>query len=473
MAQNSDKLANKIQSIFDHQRNAFRRYGAPSLGSRKLMLNKLLDEIILYKDEIIQAISKDFGHRSYHESLMAEILCCVNSIKHARRYLGKWMKPTPKPVPWYSQPGKAMIHYQPLGVVGIISPWNYPFQLCIGPLIPAIAAGNRVMLKPSNQTPATAEIINKIISRIFDPQEVAVILGPQVNDLFIELPFDHLFYTGSSRVGHIIMNAASKHLTPVTLELGGKSPVIVADDYALDKAVTSIMVGKLFNAGQTCIAVNHALIPKDKIEQFVDLAIKQTHRMYPTIADNPDYTSIISKPRYDRLMALIRDAREKGARVIETHSNETNMVEKQKISPTIILDVTNDMDIVKEEIFGPILPIIPYHAIYDAIEYIENQPRPLALYCFTDNPDTVDTILKSTTSGGACINDTLVHFIQDDLPFGGVGHSGMGRYHGVYGFETFSNQKGVYYQSRFNMMAAFRPPYGAVFKRVTDFLIGK
>ncbi|MBF0449443.1 MAG: coniferyl aldehyde dehydrogenase [Candidatus Magnetomorum sp.] len=463
----------KLQAIFEEQRRAFLKYGPPTLGSRKIALTRLEEEILLYKNEIALAISSDFGHRSYHETLMTEIFVCIKSIHHTKKHLKRWMKPQRQPVPWFCRPGKAKIHHQPLGVVGIMSPWNYPFQLCLGPMIAALSAGNRILLKPSGRMPETGKIIDKIISKVFERHEVAVVSGPGINDAFIQLPFNHLLYTGSSRIGKKVMRAASENLTPVTLELGGCSPVIVAEDYPLQKAVNSILTGKLFNAGQTCISANHAFVHHSKMDRFVEHAVKAIKKMYPTALDNADFTNIVSKERYDNLRFLIEDAKSKGATIIQPHEKELLQSNKRKILPTIITHTTPDMQVMKEEIFGPILPIVSYNSIYDVIENIEHHQRPLALYCFTNNQETMDTILRSTTSGGACINDTLLHFIQDDLPFGGVGHSGMGRYHGRYGFETFSNAKGVFYQSRVNIMGVLRPPYGRLFKTVMDFFIGK
>ncbi|KPA16510.1 coniferyl aldehyde dehydrogenase [Candidatus Magnetomorum sp. HK-1] len=470
---NTNNVYDSLKEIFEEQSLAFLKYGPPTLGSRKNALTRLEEEILLYKNEIAQAISSDFGHRSYHETLMTEIFVCIKTIHHTKKYLKKWMKPRRRPVPWYCRPGKAKIHYQPLGVVGIMSPWNYPFQLCIGPMIAAISAGNRVILKPSGRMPETGKIIEKIISKVFERNEVAVVSGSGVNDAFIQLPFNHLLYTGSTRIGKKVMRAASENLTPVTLELGGCSPVIVAKDFPVQKAVYSILTGKLFNAGQTCISANHAFIHESQVDQFVEYAVKAIKKMYSTALDNADYTNIVSKERYDNLRLLIEDAKSKGAKIIQPHEQELLQSNKRKILPTIIINTTPEMQVMKEEIFGPILPVISYDSIYDVIEKIEHNQRPLALYCFTYDQETIDTILRSTTSGGACINDTLLHFIQDDLPFGGVGHSGMGRYHGIHGFETFSNAKGVFYQSKVNIMGALRPPYGRLFKTVMDFFIGK
>ncbi|ETR67052.1 MAG: coniferyl-aldehyde dehydrogenase [Candidatus Magnetoglobus multicellularis str. Araruama] len=467
-----DNPSDQLHEIFEGQRRAFLKYGPPTLGSRKIALTQLEEQIVLYKNEIAQAISSDFGHRSYHETLMAEIFVTIKSIQHTKKYLNKWMKPQKRPVPWYCKPAVAKIHYQPLGVVGIMSPWNYPFQLCFGPMIAALGAGNRVMVKPSGRMPETCKITDKIISKVFEPHEVAVVSGPQVNDIFIQLPFNHLLYTGSTKVGKKVMRAASENLTPVTLELGGCSPVIVAEDFPIQKAVNSILTGKLFNAGQTCIAANHAFIHKTQVDSFVTHAIKVIQKMYPTALDNADYSNIISKERYDRLRLMIEDARNKGATVYQPHEKELLQSEKRKILPTLIINTSPDMMIMQEEIFGPILPVVAYESFYDVIENINHNPRPLALYCFTENQEIMETILRSTISGGVCMNDTLLHFIQDDLPFGGVGHSGMGRYHGFHGFETFSNSKGVFYQSRSSIMGVLRPPYGRLFKTVMDFFIG-
>jgi coniferyl-aldehyde dehydrogenase len=466
----SNQYENLLE-IFEEQRKAFLKYGPPTLGSRTIALSQLEEQILLYKNEIAQAISSDFGHRSYHETLMAEIFVCLKSIQHTKKHLKKWMKPCKRPVPWYCRPAKAKIHYQPLGVIGIMSPWNYPFQLCFGPMIAALAAGNRIMLKPSGRMPETCKIIEKIITRVFEPHEVVVVSGPNVNQAFIRLPFNHLLYTGSSQVGKKVMRAASENLTPVTLELGGRSPVIIAKDFPVQKAVNSILSGKLFNAGQTCIAANHAFVHTSQINNFLEHALKAIQKMYPTALDNADYTSIISKERYDKLRYMIEDAKSQGAAIYQPHEKELLQSNKRKILPTLILNATDDMLIMQEEIFGPILPVISYDSLYDVIDIIAHNQRPLALYCFTEDQETMDTILRSTISGGVCMNDTLLHFIQDDLPFGGVGHSGMGRYHGFYGFETFSNLKGVFYQSRVNMMSSLRPPYGRLFKSMMDYFI--
>jgi coniferyl-aldehyde dehydrogenase len=460
-----------ILEIFEEQRRAFLKYGPPTLGSRTIALSQLEEQILLYKNEIAQAISSDFGHRSYHETLMAEIFVCLKSIQHTKKHLKKWMKPRKRPVPWYCRPAKAKIHYQPLGVVGIMSPWNYPFQLCFGPMIAALAAGNRIMVKPSGRMPETCKIIEKIITRVFERHELAVVSGPGVNQAFIQLPFNHLLYTGSSQVGKKVMRAASENLTPVTLELGGRSPVIIAKDFPVQKAVNSILTGKLFNAGQTCIAANHAFVHTSQINSFIEQALKTIQKMYPTALDNADFTSIVSKERYDKLRFMIEDAKSKGAAIYQPHEKELLQSNKRKILPTLVLNVTDDMLIMQEEIFGPILPVISYDSLYDVIDKIAHNQRPLALYCFTEDQETMDTILRSTISGGVCMNDTLLHFIQDDLPFGGVGHSGMGRYHGFYGFETFSNLKGVFYQSRVNIMSSLRPPYGRLFKSIMDYFI--
>jgi len=463
----------QIHEIFEIQRRAFMKYGPPTLGSRTIALNRLEETVLLYKNEIAQAISNDFGHRSYHETLMAEIFVCIQSIRHTKKHIKGWMKPCARPVPWYCRPAKAKIHYQPLGVVGIMAPWNYPFQLCFGPMIAALAAGNRIMIKPSNRVPETCKIIEKVISHVFEPNEVAVVSGEGVNDAFIQLPFNHLLYTGSTEVGKKVMRAASENLTPVTLELGGRSPVIVAEDFPVHKAVCSIMTGKLFNAGQTCISANHAFVHKTQIKIFVEHALKAIENMYPTVLNNADYTNIISQKSYENLCQMIEDAKSKGATIYQPHDKELSQPGKRKIFPTLMTDVTPDMRVMQEEIFGPILPIVTYESIYDVIENIANGPRPLALYCFSENKKTMDTILRSTISGGVCMNDTLLHFIQDDLPFGGVGHSGMGRYHGFHGFETFSNAKGVFYQSGVNIMGKLRPPYGRLFKAAMDLFIGK
>jgi coniferyl-aldehyde dehydrogenase len=372
-------------------------------------------------------------------------------------------------------PATCQIVYQPLGVVGIISPWNYPVNLALGPLIAALAAGNRAMIKPSELVPETAELLRDLIAEAFPDDQVTVITGgAEVGEAFSKLPFDHLVFTGSTRVGKIVMRAASENLVPVTLELGGKSPSIVGTDFDTKTAAERIMSGKTFNAGQTCIAPDYALVPAASRDAFVDACKAAVAKMFPTIAKNPDYTSVVNDKHYARIRSYVDDAKTRGGTVVELNpGNETLDPAARKMPPTLVLDATDEMLCMQEEIFGPVLPIVTYTRIEEAIAYVNAHPRPLALYYFGHGRAAIDRVLAETTSGGVSINETLLHFAQEDLPFGGVGASGMGAYHSREGFRSLSMPKPVFRQSRINTTGLLRPPYGKLADRLLGFLIGR
>lgn len=461
-------------TTLEKQRAAFLRDGAPSYEHRREAIDKIKRQIIKYKQEICEAISQDFGNRSHHESLLAEIFITINSIKHTRSHLKKWMKDKAAPIALQYRPGRGKIHYQPLGVVGVISPWNYPFQLAILPIVQALSAGNRVMLKPSELTPATSALMDKMLSEVFDEEELTIVTGgPEVGAAFTTLPFDYLFYTGSTKVGRLVMKAAAENLCPVTLELGGKSPCIIGADTQIDKAVPSIISGKLLNAGQTCVAPDYAFVHESKVDEFIDAAKAQAEKMYPTLADNDQYTSVVSDGHYERITRLVDDAVQKGARAVVVNPKDEDLAASRKIAPTFVLDVTDDMDIMQEEIFGPVMPIKTYKEESEAIDYINRHPRPLALYYFGHDNEKIEAVVQKTTAGGMCCNDTLFHLAQEELPFGGVGPSGQGAYHGRKGFETFSHAKSVFYQTRLSTTGLLRAPYGKLFDRLVNTLIGK
>jgi coniferyl-aldehyde dehydrogenase len=347
-------------------------------------------------------------------------------------------------------------------VVGIIVPWNYPLFLAVGPMIGALAAGNRVMLKLSESTPATGELLKRLFARVFPEDLVAVVLGEaEVGMAFSSLPFDHLLFTGSTSVGRHVMRAAAENLTPVTLELGGKSPAIVSADVPLKDAAERIAFGKTLNAGQTCVAPDYALVPHDRVEGFVEAYTQTVRAFYPTLADNPDYTAIINERQLARLNDYLEDARSKGARVISLFEQGQG----RRLPFSLLLDVSDEMSVMQDEIFGPLLPIVPYTDLAEALAYINHRPRPLALYYFGYDKGEQKRVLEQTHSGGVCLNDTLLHVAQDDLPFGGVGPSGMGHYHGREGFMTFSKAKGVFIKQRFNAARLIYPPYGKAILR--------
>lgn len=456
-------------------RAAQRARGAPTYEARIDALQRLEDVLKRRQDEIASAISADFGNRSRHETLLADVFVTIGEIRYARKHLREWMTPQRRSVSAPFLPARAEIRPQPLGVVGIISPWNYPIQLALAPLAAALAAGNRVMLKPSELVPRTAELLADLMGEVFASETVSVITGDaSMGEAFSRLPFDHLLFTGSTRVGRIVMRAASENLTPVTLELGGKSPVIVAGDFAIAEAAARIMMGKLFNAGQTCIAPDYALVPRGSVEPFAEACIAAASKMYASLEQNPDYTSIINERHLARLSSYLREAEAHGARVRRINpANESFAPSTHKMAPAIVTGDLDDLALMQDELFGPILPIRPYDSLAEAIDFVNDRPRPLALYAFSNEDAVVQRILRETTSGGVSINETMLHVAQDDLPFGGVGPSGMGRYHGREGFETFSNNKPVFHQARINGTSLLRPPFGKTIETALRVLLGR
>ncbi len=461
-----------MHDILQSQRQAFRANPNPPLAVRLNTLDRLSRMIADNVDLICKTISEDFGHRSGVETRLADVAALISEIKHTRAHLKKWMAVERRPVALQFKPAHNEVRYQPKGVVGIISPWNYPFQLAISPLIAALAAGNRAMIKPSELTPRTSELTKTLLGRIFDEDEVAVITGgPEVAQEFSMLDFDHLLFTGSTSVGRLVMQAAAKNLTPVTLELGGKSPVIIDYDYPLKTAAERILSGKLLNAGQTCIAPDYILAPRAALDDTVRELTRVCRRFYPEIHDNDDYTAIISERHFERLSALVDDAREKGAEVIEIYPEEAEKnVNTRKMPPKLVTNVKPDMRIMQEEIFGPLLPLVPYDTLDNAMDFVADRPHPLALYVFSDNKMVVERVSNELLAGGMSVNDTLMHITQNDLPFGGIGESGIGAYHGRAGFLAFSHAKSIFRQSKINGRAMLFPPYGKSIERILGFL---
>jgi coniferyl-aldehyde dehydrogenase len=451
----------RMHELFHRQREAFRSHPYPSAVERIDHIQRLRPALTRHTDEITEAVRQDFGHRSADETKLAELILSLEGAKYHARNLRDWMKPEKRKVGAMQFPGSAWVEYQPKGVVGIMVPWNYPIYLAIGPLLAALSAGNRVLLKMSEYTPHAAELLQKILGEIYDEDQVAVIRGEvETAQAFSSLPFDHLLFTGSTQVGRHVMRAAAENLTPVTLELGGKSPCIIGPDYPIQEACERISFGKGLNCGQTCVAPDYILCPRKRVDDFVRLWTAQIERLYPAIRDNPDYTSIINERQYDRLQAVLQDARDKGARVIEINPANEDLSGTRKMPHTLVLDVTDDMRIAHEEIFGPLLMVEPYDRFEDALAYINDRPRPLALYYLDRDEQRCERILKETHSGGVCLNDTITQVGVDDLPFGGSGDSGMGHYHGPEGFKTFSNPRGVYQKGRVNANKNALPPYG-------------
>ncbi|MDO8787639.1 MAG: coniferyl aldehyde dehydrogenase [Sulfuritalea sp.] len=463
--------AETFTRVFERMHAATRRSALVERCVRQARLDALAALVHDNAERFVTAISADFGHRSAHETRLLELFPSLESIRHTRSHFGAWMKPQRKAASIWFRPGRARIIPQPLGVVGIIVPWNYPLFLAVSPLAAALAAGNRVMIKMSEFTPRTGELLAELVAKYFAADDVSVVLGDAaVGADFARLPFDHLLFTGSTKVGHDIMRMAADKLTPVTLELGGKSPAIVGPDYSMEKAAERIMVGKLLNAGQTCIAPDYVLVPAGREQAFVDAARAVVAKCFPAMATTPDYTSIVNDRHYQRLQAYVADAQARGAK-IEPLSTANADDARRKLPPLALLNVDDGMRVMQDEIFGPLLPVLPYTDLDAAIAYVNQHPRPLALYCFENDAGRRDRVLNETVAGGVTVNDTILHIAQEELPFGGVGPSGMGHYHGIEGFKTFSKQKAVFYQSWLNGMSLFNPPYGALFERLTKFLI--
>ncbi len=464
----------RMEEVLRIQKAAHLRVGPPSAAQRKDRLTRVITLLLTHKDDLIAAMNADFGARSPDMSALTDIAGAVAPLKYARANLEAWMKPERRkvsPAALGVLGARAEVRFQPKGVVGVMTPWNFPVQLACDAVAGAFAAGNRVMLKPSEFTPQTSALLEQLFDLFFDEDEIAVINGgPDVGAAFSALPFDHLIFTGATAIGRHVMRAAAENLTPVTLELGGKSPVVLGRSADMAKTAARVMAGKTMNAGQVCLAPDYVLAPGEHVDLFVKAAGDAVAKMFPTIKENPDYTSIINQRHYDRLRGLVEDARAKGAKIVELNpaKEDFSQQEHRKIPPTLILDATDEMGVMQEEIFGPLLPIRRYTSFDESISDVNARPRPLALYYFGEDSAESEALLERTTSGGVTVNDVIFHFTQDDLPFGGVGPSGIGAYHGHNGFLEFSHRKAVYRQTASELIAMFRPPYGAAFKRQVE-----
>lgn len=462
----------ELQHAFAAAKAAYEGARLPSASERRATLSKLEAVLLAHQAELTRAISEDFSHRSSHETQLLEIFPALSAIRGAKRHVGRWMRSKRSWASLWFLPARTEIRPQPLGVVGIIVPWNYPLLLAIAPLVGALAAGNRVLIKMSEYTPRTGALFAKIIAERFAPDHVAVINGDAaLAQEFSALPFDHLLFTGSTAIGKHVMRAAANNLTPVTLELGGKSPAIIGPECRIDDAVEKILFGKCLNAGQTCIAPDYVLVPRAQEQAFATVAQRVIAARYPRMATNTDYTAIIDDRHYARLVGYLNDAAAKGASVLPLASASESFTGTRKLPPTLLANVSNDMHVMQEEIFGPLLPLIPYDTLDDAIRFVNARPRPLALYYFGNFNDHIDRVLNETVAGGVTINETLLHISQESLPFGGVGPSGMGAYHGRHGFEIFSRMKPIFHQSALNGLWLFKPPYGARFESLIRFLL--
>ncbi len=454
-----------LEPLLQAQRQAFAANPMPPAAQRRQWLKSLRGTLVSEQQALIEALRSDFGNRSADETLLAELLPSLQGIQYASRHLKGWMKASRRKVGPAFQPASAKVVYQPLGVVGVIVPWNYPLFLAVGPLVGALAAGNRVMLKLSEATPATGILLKRLLERVFPTDHVCVVLGEaDVGIAFSRLAFDHLLFTGATSIGRQVMRAAADNLTPVTLELGGKSPAIVSQDVPLKHAAERIAFGKTLNAGQTCVAPDYVLVPRQRMEAFVEAYRKAVLAFYPKVQGNPDYTSIINDRQLARLNRHVEDARAKGARVVDLYPPRENA--GRCLAPQVLLGVNDQMTVMQDEIFGPLLPIVPYDQLDEALAYVNARPRPLALYYFGYDKGEQGKVLQHTHSGGVCLNDTLLQVAQEDLPFGGVGPSGMGHYHGHEGFLTFSKAKAVLAKRRFNAARLIYPPYGKALQRL-------
>jgi coniferyl-aldehyde dehydrogenase len=462
-----------LAGLLARQRAAFLRDGPPSLAQRRANLKTLGAALLARRGDFEAALDADFGRRSRHETAIMEMLALTWGIDYLHKNLRRFMRHERRRVALPMRLGRAHIEYQPLGVIGIVAPWNYPLSLALMPLATALAAGNRAMIKPSEFTPATSKLLATILADSFSEDQVAIVTGDaSIGAAFATLPFDHLFFTGSTAVGRAVMRAASEHLVPVTLELGGKSPVLVDRDQPLERVASDIAYGKLANAGQTCIAPDYLLLHETDVDGFVEAWGRAVAALYPEGSASADYTSIVNARHYDRLRGLLADAQVKGAHVVETGpSPEHAKARAHTLPPTLVLNVRDDMRIMQEEIFGPLLPIVTYRDLDEAIAFVNARPRPLALYYFGSSATDRTRVLTRTISGGVTINGTLLHYVQDDLPFGGVGASGFGAYHGIEGFRAFSHAKAVFEVGRWNGGALLRPPFGGLTNVILSFML--
>ena len=467
--------AEDMQKILDRQKRAYLNDGVVSNEVRHDRLERAVNVIKKNEEKLVDAMSADFGHRSHHQSRFTDIASSIGPLRHAQKNLKQWRKSEKRSAmfPLSLLGAKARVDYQPLGVVGVISPWNFPVNLTFTPLAGVLSAGNRCMIKPSEYTPETSKAMAEAISEEFDIEEIAVVLGgPETGASFSGLPFDHLLFTGATSIAKHVLSAASENLVPVTLELGGKSPVIVGESANMDATAGAIMAGKMMNAGQICLAPDYVFLPKTRVQEFVESSKKAVSKMFPTLLDNPDYTSVINDRHFDRISSYIDEAKQKGVEVVEINPANEDFRQQphNKIPPTLIIDPPEELQVMQDEIFGPVMPIKSYDQVEETISYVNDRPRPLGLYYFGSNSKEESDVLNRTTSGGVTVNDVVMHVAQEDLPFGGVGPSGMGSYHGEDGFKRFSHAKAIYTQTKLGaFLEAVRPPYGDSILKMAKF----
>jgi coniferyl-aldehyde dehydrogenase len=474
-------MVHDMMAVLAAQKAAHLRDGAPSAEKRIAWLDRCIGLLVDHRAGIEAALMADFGSRSKEATAFTDVASSIGALKHAKAHLKAWMKPekrktTPAILGLFG--AKAEVRFQPKGVVGIISPWNFPMNLTFSPLAGVLAAGNRVMIKPSEFTPATSELMARMFAEAFSPEEIAVVTGgPDVGQAFAGLAFDHLIFTGATSIASHVMRAAAENLTPLTLELGGKSPVIISRSADMKTTAARVMNGKTLNAGQICLAPDYVLVPRERMGEFVTEAKGAVAAMFPTIKDNPDYTSVINQRHYDRLTGYVTEAKAAGLEVVELkpESEDLTQQEHRKIAPTLILEPGDDLKVMQEEIFGPVLPVKAYDTLSEAVGYVNAHARPLGLYYFGADAAEQETVMAGTTAGGVTINDVVFHVAQEDLPFGGVGPSGMGSYHGRDGFLEFSHRKAIFTQLKNDIpqLKALRPPYGEGVRKYLAGVIGR
>ena len=474
-----DTPEEEIRRLVELQKKTHIAEGPMSAERRIDLINRTIALIVDNGDKMVDALMADFGNRSPEGTLATDVGGTLGALKYAKANVRKWMKPSKRHsmFPLGMLGASTRVEYQPLGCVGNVVPWNFPFNLAFGPMGSIFAAGNRTIMKPSEYTVESALLTKELCDQYFSEDEVAVVLGgPETGATFSRMPFDHLLFTGATAIASHVMRAAAENLVPVTLELGGKSPVIVSDTADMKKTAARVMTGKTLNAGQICLAPDYVMVPEGKVDDFVQEASASVESMFPTLKDNPDYTSVVNQRHFDRLQSYLDDAREKGAQIVEINPANEDFSQQphHKILPTIIVEPSDDMKVMQEEIFGPILPVKSYKQVDDAIGYVNDHDRPLGLYYFGDNKSEENRVVNSTTSGGVTVNDVITHIMQDDAPFGGIGPSGTGAYHGFEGFVNFSHAKTIFRQSPFEFAAgALRPPYGEKTRKMLAGIIKK
>lgn len=463
----ADHRREELERILKLQRSAFTASRPEPMSMRKDRIKRAMALVKEHGENLAKAMSADFGNRSMQQSMLTDIAATVSAGKDALKHMDKWAKVSKRKVqfPLGLLGAKAEVRYEPKGVIGILSPWNFPVQLAFGPLMQVFAAGNRAMIKPSEFTERTSRLMADLVPEYFTPDELAVITGgPEVAATFSSLPFDHLVFTGSTATGRRVMEAASANLVPVTLELGGKSPVFMGRSADFAKAGERIALGKMMNAGQICLAPDYMYVPADKEDEAIAGVAQGVKNMYPTLLENDDYASIVSDRHFERLQGLVADAREKGAEVIEVNpgGEDFSNANIRKMPLNILRNVNDDMKVMQEEIFGPVLPVKTYSQIEEAIDYVNEHDRPLGLYYFGGDKAEQERVLSKTISGGVTTNDVIFHVSMEDLPFGGVGPSGMGSYHSIEGFREFSHARAVYHQPKIDVakLGGLKPPFG-------------